>query len=99
MNKPTKAQLPGEDATYDCISRQGLKENLLSEDYETHDYCFPCKEIMKRIDEQPSEQPDIIVCGDCKYWICHDRRCGYWNHGIKPLDWCSYAERKEGEAE
>ena len=94
MNKPTKAQLPGEDATYDCISRQGLKENLLSEDYETHDYCFPCKEIMKRIDEQHSEQPDIIACGDCKYWIRHDRRCGYWNHGVNPLDWCCHAERR-----
>ena len=37
---------------------------------------------------------EIIVCADCKHWICHDRRCGYWNHGVKPLDWCSYAERR-----
>ena len=43
----------------------------------------------------PSARPEIIACGDCKNWICHDRRCGYWNHGVKPLDWCSYAERKE----
>ena len=28
----------------------------------------------------PSAQPEIIACGDCKHWICHDRRCGYWNH-------------------
>lgn len=55
-----------EDANSDCISRQGLKESLLSEDYEAHDYCFPCKEIMKRIDEQPSEQPDHIADGDKK---------------------------------
>lgn len=46
----------------------------------------------------PSEQPEIVACGDCKHWICHDRRCGLWNHGVKPLDWCSRAERKEGEA-
>ena len=38
--------------------------------------------------------PEIIVCADCKHWICHDRRCGYWNHGVKPLDWCCYAERR-----
>ncbi len=42
----------------DAISRQGLKESLLSEDYEKHEYCFPCKEIMKRIDGQPSAQPE-----------------------------------------
>ena len=38
---------------------------------------------------------EIIACGDCKHWICHDRRCGYWNHGVKPLDYCSRAERRE----
>lgn len=47
-----------------------------------------------RIDALPSAQPDIIACGDCKHWICHDRRCGYWNHGVKPLEWCCHAERR-----
>lgn len=42
-----------------------------------------------------TSQPEIIACGDCKHWICHDRRCGYWNHGVKPLDWCCHAERRE----
>ena len=42
----------------------------------------------------PSAQPEIIACGDCKHWIRHERRCGYWNHGVKPLDWCCYAERR-----
>ena len=42
----------------------------------------------------PSAQPDIVACGDCIHWICHDGRCGYWNHGVKPLDWCCYAERR-----
>ena len=37
---------------------------------------------------------EIIACGDCKHWICHERRCGYWNHGVKPLDWCCHAERR-----
>lgn len=46
------------------------------------------------IRELPSAQPEIIACGDCKHWICHDRRCGYWNHGVKPLDWCCHAERR-----
>ena len=47
------------------------------------------------VDDLPSAQPEIIVCADCKHWVCHDRRCGYWNHGVKKLDWCSYAERRE----
>lgn len=42
----------------------------------------------------PSAQPGIIACGDCKHWICHDRKCGFWNHGVKPLDWCCHAERR-----
>jgi len=45
----------------------------------------------------PPAQPDIVVCGDCIHWICHDKRCGYWNHGVKPLDWCCHAERRTDE--
>ena len=45
----------------------------------------------------PAAQPEIIACGDCKHWICHDRRCGFWNHGVKPLDWCCHAERRTDE--
>ena len=44
--------------------------------------------------ELPPAQSDIIRCNACKHWICHDRRCEYWNHGVKPLDWCCYAERR-----
>ena len=54
---------------------------------------------MNDIDRQtilnlPSAQHEIIACGDCIHWICHDRRGGYWNHGVKPLDWCCHAERR-----
>ena len=48
----------------------------------------------KLIEQAPTIEPEIIRCKDCKHWICHDRRCGYWNHGVKPLDWCCYAERR-----
>ena len=40
---------------------------------------------------------DIIACGDCKHYIPHDNRCGYWNHGVKPLMWCSQAEGRTDE--
>ena len=49
------------------------------------------------VKEAPTAEPEIIACGDCKHWICHDRRCGYWNHGVKPLDWCCHAERRTDE--
>lgn len=54
-------------------------------------------ELFGNSEQLPSAQPDIIACADCKYWICHDRRCGYWNHGVKPLDWCCHAERRTDE--
>lgn len=53
--------------------------------------------IMKYIDRMPSVQPDIIACWDCKHYIPHDKRCGYWNHGVQPLMWCSQAERRTDE--
>jgi hypothetical protein len=50
--------------------------------------------IIDRFMAFASAQPDIIACGDCIHWICHDRQCRYWNHSVKPLDWCCHAERK-----
>ena len=74
----------------DLISRQVAMESF-------EDTTFTKNEILRRLSELPSAQPDIIVCADCKYWICHDRRCGYWNHGVKPLEWCCHAERRTDE--
>lgn len=50
--------------------------------------------MMIELEDLPPVQQDIIACGDCKYYIPHDQRCGYWNHGVKPLMWCSQAERR-----
>ena len=36
-----------------------------------------------------------ILCSHCKHYILHDHRCGWWNHGVSNVDWCSYGERKE----
>ena len=57
------------------------------------------QKIINRLMSFASAQPDIIVCADCKHWVCHDRRCGYWNHGVKPLMWCSQAERRTDDGE
>ena len=58
-------------------------------------YCGISCDDVKAIEQLPPAQPDIVACGDCIHWICHDRRCGYWNHGVKPLEWCCHGERKE----
>lgn len=39
-------------------------------------------------------QPEIIRCKDCRYWVAHDKRCVYLNHGFAPNMWCCHAERK-----
>ena len=54
---------------------------------------------IREILEYAQPEPDIIACGDCKHWICHDKRCVYWNHGVKPLDWCCYGERRIDETD
>jgi hypothetical protein len=45
----------------DLIDRQMLKADLLCGDNTEHDYCFPCREILKRIDNQPSAQPEPAI--------------------------------------
>ena len=42
----------------DLIDRQILKADLLRGDNAEHDYCFPCKKILERIDNQPPAQPE-----------------------------------------
>lgn len=83
----------------DSISRQtaidAVKE-LTKWYYETFHETRPTADaVIDKLMMLPSAQPDIIACANCKHWIRHDRRCGFWNHGVKPLDWCCYAERWE----
>ena len=75
----------------DLISRRAAIEAFLTEtsDGDKAEWCIWV------ISQLPSVQSETIACADCKHWICHDRRCAVWNHGVKPLDWCSYAERRE----
>lgn len=81
------SDLIGRQAAIEAVSQFFDKAYIEDADIHKNDALYELSLV-------PSAQPEIIACGDCKYWICHDRRCGYWNHGVKPLDWCSYAERK-----
>lgn len=80
-----------EQLELDTISRAAVLDEI-HKYMEERDYTIGT--LYDNICEMPSAQPDIVACGDCIHWICHDRRCGYWNHGVKPLDWCCHAERR-----
>lgn len=82
----------------DCISRQAAIE-VVRKYNESHMILkgkpiLGAVSMMIELEDLPPVQPDIIACGDCKHYIPHDKRCGYWNHGVKPLEWCSQAERR-----
>lgn len=82
----------------DLISRQAAIELAMQYCTDDDGSCSKAdrdiRELLDDLENLPSAQPEIIACGDCKHWICHDRRCGYWNHGVKTLDWCCHAERR-----
>lgn len=67
-----------------------------------------CKEAVematKALDQEPSVQPEIIRCKDCKYWREHKYAketkryipfCGFNAIYTKSDDFCSRAERRE----
>ena len=54
--------------------------------------------IIGVIDEQPSAEPEIIRCKDCKRYgkdNCFVKIQMLWE--LRPDDYCSYGERKEGK--
>lgn len=72
---------------------------------------FPIKigfnDIEKVINEQPTiePEPDIIHCGECRYYIHKDNiesvefgKCLVTHAICLCEDYCSWAERKEGES-
>ena len=42
-----------------------------------------------------SLERERIKCSHCKHYIRHDHKCGWWNHGVSNVDWCSYGKRRE----
>lgn len=81
----------------DLVDRQAAIDAVDANNGILYDSPTLVASLKKMVNALPPAQPDIVVCGDCIHWICHDRRCGYWNHGVKPLDWCCHAERRTDE--
>lgn len=80
-----------------CLTYEEIFNRCLTNIRDENGWVGGIKDAIEAVTGLPSIQPEIIACGDCKHWICHDRRCGYWNHGVKPLDWCCHAERRTDE--
>lgn len=89
-----KTQLSGEDATFDCISRQAAIDavNDVIADYIPNIYgryeALPL-EMASAINRLPSAQPEIVRCKDCKhqekFWHGDKRRKdgGYYIYGCE----------------
>ena len=53
-------------------------------------------EIREVINSQPTIQPEIIRCRECKFASGDSRICMKFDHSpIGELDFCSFAERRE----
>ena len=98
------------EAGTDSISRQALLDKfepwLKVKDYNDGELNM-LKAILYEIRFMPSAQPKIIRCCECKYLQCNMRpdgylpkgvdefECRHWCGSCDPMDFCSYAERRE----
>ena len=101
--QPEKAQLSGENATFDCISRQTAIDAIDDIESEVADGDgFQYAKWREYFCDLPSAQPEIIRCGQCKYaevadkedaqdgYTCQFHRGSIWFSG----SYCSWAERR-----
>lgn len=83
-----------EDAYHDCkLVFDGITDGDSFQKADKGLILYYANEIIYALHEA-LQGVELVRCKDCKHWICHDRRCGYWNHGVKLLDWCCHAERR-----
>ena len=92
----------------DTISREAVSSWLkqYGQDVLHGKYKFSLMYVWKNLMDLPSAQPEIIRCGDCKWFQCNMRPDGYLPKGVEefecrhwcgtcdPTDFCSYGERK-----
>jgi len=76
----------------DLIDRQAAIDSFRYDDDGT---AWNMDDIVYRLEQFPSVQPEIVRCRDCKEYYANDHRCRWWNHGTKEAGWCYVAERME----
>ena len=75
---------------------------LLKELHKTYLYDGDARGIVyKKIEEQPTIEPEIIRCKDCKHHVLHPRMGVLWctllHSDMGDNQFCSYAERRSEE--
>lgn len=96
----------------DLISRQAaidaIRDMQAFEDDNGQPYLYLCDVMAVFTDEEelPSIQPEIVRCGECKWFQCNmspdgylpqgvdEFECRHWCGSCDPTDFCSYAERR-----
>jgi len=93
-----KAQLSGEDATFDLISRQAAIDLLKQMRKDGDMIPWEGKDVFARIRKLPSAESEIIRCRNCKFASGDSRICMQFGHSpIGELDFCAWAERRTDE--
>ena len=92
----------------DLISRKEAIQAIddLQNCYNGYSDTYDKAYIIGVLEELPSVQPEIIRCGECKWFQCNMRMDGYLPNGVDefecrhwcgscdPVDFCSHAERR-----
>lgn len=55
------------------------------------------EKLQSEEDASPKRDSYLPLCEDCKHYVRHDRRCGYWKRGVDPLNGCNFGERRDDE--
>ena len=83
------------------IDADELKDALLEESYECHQFCYPCKTIIDVIDASPTVEPEDIAphesCTDCPLYDCDRHNCPRFNKVIPKVIMDIQSERKKGK--
>ena len=87
----------------DCISRRAAIDIVR---FECGEWEGLAKTIIKRFEQLPSAQPEIIRCRDCRHWYTGDgynhengAQCALTHMWMSPDDYCSYGRRKVSETD
>ena len=78
----------------DCISRRAAIDIVR---FECGEWEGLAKTIIKRFEQLPSTQPEIIYCGECKHMMPNGKCRQFADSTIRPSasDFCSAGERKD----
>lgn len=77
-----------------------IRKNFDKSIRDSVDICNDCFEKVIKLAEGELhifEEQVNVFCEDCKHYINHDKRCGFFNHGMETYDYCSYAEKRKAD--